>query len=601
MAQMSEEEFLKVLQTTFINETELMLEDFDEALFSLETSEQKEELLNRIFRVLHSIKGSARSIGFVELAHFSHCAEDLLCALRVHSEALTQDCISTLLQVSDVIKAWIPLLKDKNSQTPNTEILEETLRKLSAQIENVPACSLPKNSTGTPSVDSCAEADFCIWSPEPSLAEIKVPQEIKEQPKLAIEEVTVNSIVSKKTNTSTVVKIDSERIDALLNVVGELVVLKGQLMSENIRRESDERLVELTHLIDKAVRELQDRTLSMRMTSLKPVFLKLQRGVRDVSIKLDKEVDFEMSGEDTEIDRTLIDLLADPLMHIVRNAVDHGLESKDNRVSVGKLGKGKISISAERRGGRMVIAVKDDGGGISRDKIIKKAVERGLLGASADVSSWPDKRVFEFLLQPGFSTAETVTDFSGRGVGLDVVRSNLEEIKGKLEIESTFGKGSCFRLSIPLTTAIVDAMLVKVSNTTFVIPIDAVQEFVQLSEMTTIKTSVLTTSVNIRGTIMPVFHLQTLLDKKRIQNLKNVQEERGVLVIVQDHNRTIALRVDSVIGQSQIVVKGLSSVFEDTIGIGGAALLEDGGVGLILDVEGVNRFFDELDCKINAV
>ena len=562
-----DENFLKELQVEFINETELSLEEFDEALLCLETSENSKVELDTIFRVLHTIKGNAHIIGFTQLGEFSHHAEDFLSILRVQPETLNQECISVLLKVSDTIKLWLPYLSDKNGQVPNTVALEETLKNLTAQRESgaKPSESLDQ----TESQESSAAAELIVPTPV-------APE--------------------KKAHINNIVKVDSERIDSLLNVVGELVVLKGLLMNETLQQEKNERLLSLSLLLDKTVRDLQNKTLSIRMTSLKPLFLKLQKTVRDVSLTLGKEVLFVMQGEDTEIDKVVIDSLTDPLMHIVRNAVDHGLESTENRLIAGKNSKGMIKVIAERRGGRMVIEVVDDGGGISRDKIKNKAIERGLLSTATDVSSWPDKKIFDFLMQPGFSTAEKITAISGRGVGLDVVRSHVEEIKGKLEIESILGKGSSFRLSIPFTTAIMDSMLVQVLNTTFAIPIDSVQEFVQLQEMTITQTSSRTKTVNVRGEIVPLLHLHTLLEGQETHvNDENIKNDRSVIVLVHGQNRTVALHVDHVIGQSQIVVKGLSPVFEEVAGVGGAAMLKDGTVGLILDIDGINQYFDNLD------
>lgn len=405
------------------------------------------------------------------------------------------------------------------------------------------------------------------------------------------------------------VKLDSGRIDAVLDLVGELVVIKSQLLQEfSGNAKQSIRQNGLLALLDKTVRELQDKTLTMRMTSLKPMFLKMQRIVRDLAIKLDKPVEFVTDGEDIEIDRTMIDLLADPLVHITRNAVDHGIEKKAVRAERGKPAKATVKMTAKQAGGRVLIEIRDDGGGIDRSRVLKKAIDNGIVTEVA-ASRMTDRQVYDLLFAPGFSTAEKVTDVSGRGVGLDVVKSNIEKLKGTIDIESELGKGSTFRISLPLTTAIMDGIIVMIDGYRFVMPIDSIRELVQIADKSIIEITPDRKVVSVRDRVLPLIQMNEVLSFARGGNYSTEGEAavstgeqnafgrqtKGMVVVIESLGFKTALRIDGVIGQSQVVVKSLGENMKSTSGIAGAAILGDGKIALVLDVDGLSRQINHVE------
>jgi two-component system chemotaxis sensor kinase CheA len=342
----------------------------------------------------------------------------------------------------------------------------------------------------------------------------------------------------------------------------------------------------------KIVRELQDMGMSMRMIPLKATFQKMSRLVRDVSRKVGKTVVLNTEGEDTEIDRNMVDVIKDPLVHMVRNAVDHGIENSEERVRLGKPAHGTILLSAYHSAGSVVVEIRDDGRGLDREKILAKARRQGLV---EDGTSMSDREVFNLVLEPGFSTAETVTDVSGRGVGMDVVKKNIEGLRGQLEISSEPGKGSIFRMRLPLTLAIIDGMVIRVSGETYVIPTVSIIKSVKpgKEELSTVLTR--GKMLSIQGRLIPLFRLGELFDVSRIG------QENGdeLVVVIEDEGRQAGLLIDELIGRQQIVIKSLGETMKNIPGISGGAIMPDGRVGLILDVGGLVKMAstEELEQK----
>lgn len=402
------------------------------------------------------------------------------------------------------------------------------------------------------------------------------------------------SAVAKK-ETSTI-KVDTGRVDSVLDAVGELVVLKNQLVhDETVRSSGNLRLEAIVDQLDKSVRELYEKTLSIRMTPLKSLFIKIQRIVRDVSLTLDKPVDLQLVGEETEVERTVFELLNDPLVHLVRNAMDHGVEKKETRQERGKPVQAKVVVAARQSGGNVVIDIIDDGGGINREKVLAKAIERGLVPSNVDPASIPDETVFQYIFMPGFSTADKISDLSGRGVGLDVVKSNLDRINGKMNISSKLGVGTTFRMTIPLSTAITDGIVVAMDGTRYILPIHSIREIVRVTPKDYTEISGAGKVANVRGALLPVINVErvlgelktaaaavdpTLADRK--QDTLAARREETMLVILESMTGQMAMPVDDVLGQAQVVVKPITA--GATIPeVAGAAILGDGKTVLILD------------------
>lgn len=397
-------------------------------------------------------------------------------------------------------------------------------------------------------------------------------------------------------NLNSTIKVDTGRVDSVLDAVGELVVLKNQLVhDETVRSGVNLRLEAIVDQLDKAVRELYEKTLSIRMTPLKSMFIKIQRIVRDVSLSLDKPVDLQLIGEETEVERTVFELLGDPLVHLVRNSMDHGVEKKELRQERGKSATAKVVVSAKQSGGNVIIDISDDGGGINREKVLAKAIERGFVPAGVDPASIPDEQVFQYIFYPGFSTADKISDLSGRGVGLDVVKSNLDKINGKINIYSKAGQGSTFRLTIPLSTAITDGIIVALDGARYILPIHSIREIVRVLPKDYTHVSGAGKVASIRGHLLPVIDVsKTLgsinwsLNKKdeqlaqRRENSLSARREETMLVIIESMTGQMAFPVDDVLGQAQVVVKPITTG-QDIPEVAGAAILGDGKTVLILE------------------
>nr|WP_295901107.1 chemotaxis protein CheA [uncultured Bdellovibrio sp.] len=392
------------------------------------------------------------------------------------------------------------------------------------------------------------------------------------------------------------IKVDTGRVDSVLDAVGELVVLKNQLVhDETVRSGVNLRLEAIVDQLDKAVRELYEKTLSIRMTPLKSMFIKIQRIVRDVSLSLDKPVDLQLIGEETEVERTVFELLGDPLVHLVRNSMDHGVEKKETRLERGKPVTAKVVVSAKQSGGNVIIEICDDGGGINREKVLAKAIERGFVPTGVDPASIPDEQVFQYIFQPGFSTADKISDLSGRGVGLDVVKSNLDKINGKINIFSKAGQGTTFRLTIPLSTAITDGIIVALDGARYILPIHSIREIVRVLPKDYTHISGAGKVASIRGLLLPVIDVsKTLgsinwtLNKKdqqlmaKRENSLSARREETMLVIIESMTGQMAFPVDDVLGQAQVVVKPITTG-QNIPEVAGAAILGDGRTVLILE------------------
>lgn len=381
-------------------------------------------------------------------------------------------------------------------------------------------------------------------------------------------------------------KVDLERVDSLVEMIGELVVVEAMVanapeISSIVSQQVQRYLGQFT----KITRDLQTVGMSMRMIPVRGVFQKMARMVRDLAHKSGKEIQLETSGDGTEMDRRMVEQLADPLVHMIRNAADHGIEPPAERVAAGKAPTGTIHLSAQHEGGSIVIEISDDGHGLSRERILDKARSRGLV---SDGESLSDSDVFSLIFAPGFSTAEVVTEISGRGVGMDVVRRNIEGMRGRVSIESVLGQGTKFRIILPLTLAIIDGMLVACGSERYILPTLSIVESIRPT-----KDMLLTIGENVelllfRGTTLPMVRLSSLF---RVDDAE-ADPVRGLIVIVEAMGRRLGLMVDDVVRQQQVVIKSIESTLADSKYLSGAAILSDGHVGLILDVDALGSLSD---------
>ena len=378
------------------------------------------------------------------------------------------------------------------------------------------------------------------------------------------------------------IRVSVEKIDELMNTVGELVITQAMLsqLGLNIEGPSAEKLRAGLAQLERNTRELQESVMRVRMLPISFVFSRFPRMVRDIAQRLGKQIDLKLTGEQTELDKTVLEKIGDPLVHLVRNSIDHGIEMPDARVAAGKSAAGTVHLDACHRGGNIAVEVSDDGGGLNKERILAKAKQRGLVGQN-DVLT--DDQIHDLIFLPGFSTADKTTDLSGRGVGMDVVRRNVKELGGKIELKSEQGKGSRFIITLPLTLAIVDGQSVAVGNETYIIPLISIVESMRLKEASISRLSGRNEVFSFRGDYLPIIRLHELFGvEPRTRSL-----HEGLVVIAEGDGRRIGLFVDDLLGQQQVVIKSLETNYGRVEGVSGATILGDGSVALILDVTGL--------------
>ncbi|MBU0754250.1 MAG: chemotaxis protein CheA, partial [Planctomycetes bacterium] len=387
-----------------------------------------------------------------------------------------------------------------------------------------------------------------------------------------------------KTTVDETARVSTRRLDDLINMVGELVIANAMISQNSVILNDKDRSLQMNVAqISKIVRDLQDLSISMRMVPLKGVFQKMLRLVRDLARKSNKNVQFVIEGEDTEIDRTMVESLNDPLVHMIRNAMDHGIESREVRRDAGKPEKGTLRLRAYHAAGNVVIELEDDGKGLDLDKILAKAKKKGLVEPDKDL---PDNEVFMLIFSAGLSTADKITDISGRGVGMDVVKKNIESMRGRVEVMSAKGEGSKFTIRIPLTLAIIDSMLVKVGNENFLIPTLNVSHVFRPEATAISSVQGKGEMFSHRGSFIPLYRLHEVFD---VPEAKTEPTECIIIVVVDSDGEEYGLLLDELVGKQQVVIKSLNKGLGELDGISGAAILGDGKVGLILDINGVTQ------------
>jgi two-component system chemotaxis sensor kinase CheA len=384
---------------------------------------------------------------------------------------------------------------------------------------------------------------------------------------------------------SSSLRVDSDKIDTLINLIGEMVIANANVVQKSTELNNDD-LIESVSIVSHMLEEIRESAMKIRMVQIGETFNKFKRIVHDVSKKLNKDVELVISGGETEMDKTIVEKISDPLVHIVRNAMDHGLENTEDRVNVGKKPKGRLTLNAFHDAGTIAIQIIDDGRGLDEDKILAKAIEKGLVDPNAKLSQ---KEIFALILEAGFSTADKITDLSGRGVGMDVVKRNIQSLRGTIDIASTKGKGSTFTIRLPLTLAIIDGFLVRVGKTHYVIPLDMVLECVELPANHEEQMNG-NEYINLRGTILPLLNVRTYFDERGERN----NEDKENVIVVRSGDNTFGLIVEELLGEFQTVIKPLGKIYRGLKGIGGSTILGSGEVALIVDVPMLINTIDAL-------
>ena len=378
------------------------------------------------------------------------------------------------------------------------------------------------------------------------------------------------------------IRVGVDKVDSLINLVGELVITQSMLseLGNDFDMSKVERLTSGLEQLLQNTKELQESVMRIRMLPISFAFNRFPRLVHDLAIKTGKEIELVISGEQTELDKTVMEQIGDPLVHLVRNAADHGIESKAARLASGKPEKGTISLDAYHQGGNIVIEIKDDGAGINRKTVLDKAIEKGLIDGNASLT---DSQVYDLLFEPGFSTAAEVTDISGRGVGMDVVKRNIQSLGGRIQVESALGKGSTFKVNLPLTLAILDGQLVKVGTETYIIPLISIVESLQIDNSLINRVSGDMVLYRLRDDNVPVLPIYKMFHLEA----QCTEIDKALLVVVEADGQKIGLMVDDLLAQQQVVIKSLNDNYQQVAGISGATILGDGSVAMILDIPGI--------------
>lgn len=427
---------------------------------------------------------------------------------------------------------------------------------------------------------------------EPKISE-QAPEEPVNQPQRKVDlektDVSTNSAEQDKSKVKSKAKSDVgsirvgvDKVDSLINLVGELVITQSMLseLGNDFQMSKIEKLTNGLEQLLQNTKELQESVMRIRMLPISFAFNRFPRLVHDLSIKTGKEVELVIKGEQTELDKTVMEQIGDPLVHLVRNAVDHGIEPAEVRLAAGKKQQGIISLDAYHQGGNIVIEISDDGGGIDRNSVFKKALEKGLIESNASLS---DSQVYDLLFEPGFSTASEVTDISGRGVGMDVVKRNIQALGGRIQVESTKGQGSTFKVNLPLTLAILDGQLVKVGSETYIIPLISIVESLQIDKELLNRVSGDMVLYRLRDDNVPILPVYQLFNL----NSEFTELDNALLVVVEADGQKVGLMVDDLLAQQQVVIKSLKDNYQQVAGVSGATILGDGSVAMILDIPGM--------------
>lgn len=570
----------------FITEARAHLADAEAAMVALSSEPDNDENINLTFRAFHTIKGVAGFLNLTPLVELAHVSETLLDGARSHRFAVTPNDIDLVLAAGDMIQQMIASLEGKRG--PGQREWKELIGKLQAAASRSGAAQPAKPDAQPSAKPAPAKAEESAPKPaasrEPEPEEAPAPKKEEAGPRSVLQPKAPPEAEHgehKAARVERTIKVSTTRLDMLVDMVGELVIAQSMVLQDPaIQRLDSQSLTRNIGQVGKITRDLQEAAMSLRMVTVKATFQKMARLVRDVAGKAAKKVALSIAGEDTELDRNVVEQISDPLVHMIRNAIDHGIESPDDRRGKGKNPEGQLSLSAYHQGGSIVIEIKDDGRGLDKQKIARKAIEKGLLPADTNPAQMSDAEAFNLIFLPGFSTAEKVTDLSGRGVGMDVVRRNIEALRGKIEIDSVLGKGTTFRLRLPLTLAIIDGMVVRVGNNRYVVPTLSIEQSFRPAADDVHHLVDRGECVHVRGTVLPVYRLKEIFGQA--DGLDDLAQ--GILIVVEADSQRSCLFVDEILGQQQVVIKSLGMPRDRVTGLSGGAIMTDGRVALIVDV-----------------
>lgn len=663
------DEMQEILEDFLIEAFE-MIEQLDQDLVELENRPEDLELLNRIFRVAHTIKGSGSFLNFSVLTHLTHHMEDVLNKARHGELTITPDIMDVVLESIDFMKKLLNAIRDTGTDA-NTG-LDSDIANVVARLDaiskgespqDIPASQESSTTQEAPqsqapqevSNNTQEEVDYSNMSPEEvekeierllnqrqeedkkkreekrakgELQDIQAPSEIEQTPNAtpaakapeSQKQPEVNATPAKQTEAKPQIKprqeenktlatsveqtirVDVKRLDSLMNLIGELVLGKNRLIKiyndVEERYEGEKFLEELNQVVasvSMVTTDIQLAVMKTRMLPIGRVFNKFPRMVRDLSRELGKNIELVISGEETELDKSIVEEIGDPLVHLIRNACDHGIESKEERIAAGKKEQGTVELKAYNEGNHIVVEITDDGKGMDPATLKAKAIEKGIIG-EREADTMTDREAYSLIFKAGFSTAKVVTNVSGRGVGMDVVKTNIEKLNGIIDVDSTYGEGTTLKLKIPLTLAIIQSLLVGVQEEYYAIPLASVIETVRISqdEIYTVENK---SVLRLRNEVLPLVRLADIFG---VDSVFDNSEQTYVVVIGLAENK-IGVIVDFLIGQEEVVIKSLGSYLKGTEGIAGATIRGDGRVTLIVDIAAMMQMAKQVKVSVTKL
>ena len=564
------------LALEFVAEATGHIESAETSILALEDDPHNLETINAIFRAFHTIKGVAGFLNLKQIGSLAHAGENLLDLARQQKLTLVGRRVDRILEAIDLTKSMLTAIE----QAARTGCPVAVEPRLPAMIDALHDC-IGDDSSPSPSTQSPAENPAQSSAVNEAAAEISNPPPEATSVVAAASNIKAAGTPQSSNASDQTIKVATDRLDSLINMVGELVIAQTMVQADigHLAAGSQRAARNLGHM-GKITRELQDLSMSMRMVPIQGVFQKMARLVRDTARKIGKEIELTMTGAETELDRNVVEAIADPLVHMVRNSLDHGVEMPEDRVKAGKNRIGQVGLKAFHQAGNIVIEISDDGRGLNKQKILAKAIANGLVKEGAQLS---DGEIFRLIFAAGLSTAEKVTDISGRGVGMDVVRKNVEALRGRIDIASSEGKGSTFAIRLPLTLAVIDGLVVKVGEQRYIIPITSIEQSIQPRPQQVSMIQGRGEAVLVRGNLLRLLRLHRVF--KVAPKYENPTD--ALVVIVQNDRHRCCLLVDELLGQQQVVIKSLGDGMGVVKGISGGAILGDGNVSLILDVPGL--------------
>ena len=578
-----EMEITDEMRLSFVQEGNELLQNTEQGLLSWGENQDDKEFIGDIFRNIHSFKGNCGFFGFSQIEKISHQMENILDRIKSGSKLAVDNPADQLLASLDVLQKAVNNISDGKDDT--VENLDQHVSDLQALIAPLLGDFLVEEGVKEESVSKAVETqkkpvgeilvEQGTASSEQVNNALKKQQDTIQKAKAAAKPVARTKTPAKRQD----IRVELGKLDSLINLIGELVIAENMLIhNPDLKGLELENFNKAGQHMSKLVRELQEMAMTIRMIPVSGLFRRMIRLVHDISVKAGKKVELELIGEETEMDKTVIETITDPLVHLLRNSLDHGLEPPDERLTAGKNEKGTVRLSARHEEGEVWVTIEDDGRGLNKEKILEKAISKGLI--EGDGSDLTDKQINNLIFAPGFSTAAQITDISGRGVGMDVVKKNLEKIKGKIDVYSTPGQGSKIILRIPLTLAIIDGMIVRVGTASCIVPtLSMLEAFRPVAEQIT-TTPDGEELAKVRENFLPIIRLYEILGKEPDSS----KLEDGILIVLEYQETRFCLFIDEILGQQQTVIKGLSNFIGNVPGVSGCTILGDGNVCLILDV-----------------